>query len=117
TFSGVDSVIWLWRLEFPDGKPRRKEANELPFSALLVVRPSDEVVSFSNSKNPAPLPGIVESTPFLRKSTPPLNVWVPTNFETEPLAPIDFQLISVGSIAPNVRPSLSYPRIRTWGNF
>src|SRR5262249_24988311 len=76
----------------------------------------DEVVSFSNSKNPAPLPGIVESTPFLRKSTPPLNVWVPTNFENEPLAPIDFQLISVGAIAPNVRPSLSYPRLPPWGH-
>src|SRR5437867_2690011 len=105
-FTGVDSVIWLCRDDCPDGKPRRNDANELP-SVVVPAPPLDDVVSLSKSKKPAPLPGLKKSKPILRKSAPNLNVCVPTNFENEPLALVDFQFRSVGSIAPSVRPSVS----------
>src|SRR5258707_273773 len=96
----------LWLDEFPEGNPSRNEANALPLRELPVVSPSEDVVSLANWKNPAPLPGIVVSTPILRKSAPALNVWLPTNFEYVPFALTDFQLISVGLMAPIVCPSL-----------
>ena len=79
-FSGVDTVIELCRFDNPEGKPSRNDATELP-SVVLLLPPLDDVVSLSKSKKPAPLPGIVVSTPILRKSPPALMVWLPTNFE------------------------------------
>ena len=56
-----------------------------------------------------PFPGIVGSTPIFRKSPPALNV--PTNIEKVPLALIDFQLRSVGLIAPSVVPQQVVVRV------
>src|ERR1700682_1143566 len=100
-FTGVDSEIVLWRLDSADGNPRRNDAKALP-SVTLLSPPFDEVMSLSNSKKPAGLPGAKKSRPILRKSAPILNVCVPTNFEYVPFADIDFQFRAVGSIAPNV---------------
>ena len=41
--------------------------------------------------------------PIFRKSPPIFTVCVPKNFENDALALVDFQLISVGLIAPSVR--------------
>ena len=54
-FTGVDSEMKLWRLDCDEGKPRRYEANALP-SVVLPIPPFDEVMSLSNSNNPAGLP-------------------------------------------------------------
>src|SRR6478609_742478 len=105
-FNGVDNVIELCRFDSEDGKPSRNDATELP-SVVLLFPPLDDVVSLSNSKKPAPLPGIVVSTPIFRKSAPTLIVWLPTNFEYVPLALKDFQSIWVGLIAPSVWPAFA----------
>ena len=70
---------------------------------VLPMPPSDDVMSLSKSKKPAPSPGMKVSTPIFRQSPPNLNVCEPENFENVALALVDFQLISVGLIAPSVR--------------
>src|SRR2546423_13080242 len=100
-FTGVDSVIVLCRLESADGYPSRNDANEFPFTSLPFV-PFEDVMSLSKSNKPVPLPGEKKSSPIFRKSAPAFTVCVPTNFENAALALTDFQLRSVGSIAPSV---------------
>ena len=65
--------------------------------------PSTEVMSLSKSKKPAPSPGMKVSMPIFRQSPPNLNVCEPETFENVAFALVDFQLISVGLIAPSVR--------------
>src|SRR5438477_12170812 len=114
-FSGVDSVIVLWRFESADGKPSRNDAKALP-SVVLLLPPFDEVMSLSKSKMPAPLPGLKLSNPIFRKSAPSFTVCVPKNLEKLPFALVDFQLSVYGSIAPRVcDANESYPRMRTSG--
>src|SRR5262249_11441546 len=57
--------------------------------------------------------------PILRKSPPSLTVCVPKNREYDAFALVDFQLISVGLIAPSTRATWlgSELSILTWGNF
>ena len=84
----------------PDGNPRELKRTNCRDACRCKAVGQRRVLL--ESKEPAPLPGMSVSTPCLRKSPPALNVWVPTNLEKEALPPIDFQVISVGSIAPSV---------------
>src|SRR6187399_606505 len=97
----LDTVMELWRSDSPEGNPSRKDANAFPLVVLEFV-PFDEVVSLSNSKKPAPLPGAKKSRPILRKSAPTLMLCEPRTLVRLPFMLWEYQSRSVGLIAPRV---------------